>query len=144
VVKYESDMSESVSYSFVTRFDFLSAFWIENPTSPSHGSNVLNMFLLRCRVGILDFFLTHPPFPLTLGAAPGYGQNCSGVTFFSKELPACAIDDAIHPTDCSVRTEGSLNPPHTTDAALTPWHTQPAARWSEPSMSFLLILAFCQ
>jgi len=27
---------------------------------------------------------------------------------------------------------------------LTPSHTQPAARRSEPSMSFLLILAFCQ
>ena len=31
-----------------------------------------------------------------------------------------------------------------THTLLTPSHTQPAARRSEPSMSFLLILAFCQ
>jgi hypothetical protein len=78
------------------------------------------MFFLRCRVRILDFFLTHPPLLLTLGAAPGYGQNCSAVIFFSKELPTYATDDVIHPIDCSVRTEGSLNPPHITDATLKP------------------------
>jgi hypothetical protein len=120
MVKSESDMSESVSYSFVTCFDFLPAFSIENPISSSLGSKILNMFLLRCRVRILDFFLTHPPILLTLGAAQEYGQNCSAVTFFSKELPTYAIDDVIHPTDCSVRKEGSLNPSHVTDATLKP------------------------
>jgi len=44
-------------------------------------------------------------------------MNLSWSHFFSKELPTCATYDTIKPNDHVVRTEGSLLPPHTTDAA---------------------------
>ena len=56
VVKSESDISESASYSSVTCFEFLPAFWIESHTLSSLGSKILNMFLLKCNVRILNFF----------------------------------------------------------------------------------------
>lgn len=36
------------------------------------------------------------------------------------ELPTCVIYDTVKPTDHAVRTEGSLLPPHTIDAASKP------------------------
>jgi len=36
----------------------------------------------------------------------------------SKELPTCACDDAVNPTDRAVRMEGSLFRTYKTDAAL--------------------------
>jgi hypothetical protein len=38
----------------------------------------------------------------------------------SLSFPKSCTDDVIHPTDCSVRKEGSLNPPNITDTALKP------------------------
>jgi hypothetical protein len=38
--------------------------------------------------------------------------------FFSKELPTCAIDGVVKPTDHAVRTQGSLLPPHNADATV--------------------------
>ena len=47
-----------------------------------------------------------------------YGRLSSGFTFFPTKLPTFAIDDVVKATDRSVRTDGSLLPPHKTDDAL--------------------------
>jgi hypothetical protein len=50
-----------------------------------------------------DFFFTSPSFLFTVRAALGHGRTSSGVAFFSKELPTCAIDDDVRPIDSAVR-----------------------------------------
>jgi len=56
------------------------------------------------------------PLLLTLGAA--FGTDKPVVGSLSKELPTCACDDAVNPTDRAVRMEGSLLPTHKIDATL--------------------------
>jgi hypothetical protein len=65
------------------------------------------------RVRILNFPFSRPQ----LSAAVAYERASSSVTFLSKDLPTCAIDNVIKPTDSAVKTESSLLPPHKTDAA---------------------------
>jgi hypothetical protein len=45
---------------------------------------------------------------------------------------------------CAVRKQFMFSGHLTAEQALTLWHTQPPVRQSEPSMSLLLVLAFCQ
>ena len=107
VVKSESDVSESVLYSFVThvRTFFLGL-----------GLGVPLVLLLAAvswipsfwgvRITIIYFPYSRPPLLRTLGAVIGYGWASSRVTFFSKELPTCAIDGVVKPTDHAVRIHG--------------------------------------
>jgi hypothetical protein len=66
-------------------------------------------------VRILNFSFSRPQLLLNLGAAVEYERASSSVTFLSKDLPTCAIDDVVKPTNCAVSTGGSLLPSHKTD-----------------------------
>ena len=67
---------------------------------------------------ILNFPFSRPQLLLNLGAAVEYERASSSVTFLSKDLPTCAIDNVVKPTDRAVRTQDSLLPPHSADFAL--------------------------
>jgi hypothetical protein len=66
---------------------------------------------------MLNFTFSRPHLLLNLGAAVAYEPASSAGTVLSKDLPICATDDVVSPTDRAVRTGGSLAPPHKTDAA---------------------------
>ena len=53
---------------------------------------------------ILNFPFSRPQLLLNLGAAVEYERASSSVTFLSKDLPTCAIDNVVKPTDRAVRT----------------------------------------
>jgi len=58
------------------------------------------------RVRILNFPFSRPQLLLNLGAVVAYEQASSSVTFLSKDLPTCAVDDVVKTTDRAVRTGG--------------------------------------
>jgi hypothetical protein len=62
------------------------------------------------RVRILNFPFSRPQLLLNLGAAAAYERASSSVTFLSKDLPTCATDYVVKPTDLAVRTGGFTNP----------------------------------
>jgi hypothetical protein len=66
-------------------------------------------------VRILNFPFSRPQLLLNLGAAVEYERALFSVTFLPKDLPTCAIDDVVKPTDSAVRTGRSLLPSHKTD-----------------------------
>jgi len=66
---------------------------------------------------ILNFSLSRPHLLLNLCVAVAYERASSSITFLSKDLPTCAIDDVVKPTDCAVRTGSLLLSPHKTGAA---------------------------
>jgi hypothetical protein len=66
-------------------------------------------------VRILNFPFSRPQLLLNLGADVQYERASSSVTFLSKNLPTCGIDDVFKLTDSAVRTGGSLIPSHKTD-----------------------------
>ena len=69
------------------------------------GRKVLNTFLPKRESQ--NFHFSRPPLLLTPVADLGY--RTSGVTL-SKELPTCAIDDAVKPTVLTVQNSGFIIP----------------------------------